>query len=163
MRRSYLILLVGAAFGVGCSSSVAPGEPDRSVPLARLRPEPYSLTSYSGLHQPQRLVVRDEVAWREVWTAIWRGHSPEPPLPEVDFLQDMLVVVALGQRPMGGFGILADSAFTDNEELVIRVRTIAPGARCFTTGALTQPVDVARVPRMDLAVRFWDQPEVYDC
>lgn len=163
MRRSYLVLLVGATLGAACSASVTAGEPDRAVPLARLRAEPYPLTSYSGLDQPVRMVVRDEVAWREVWTAIWRGHSPEPPLPEVDFSQDMLVVVALGARPTGGFGIFADSAFTDNEELVIRVRTIAPGPRCFTTQAFTQPVDVARVPRMELAVRFRDQPEVHDC
>ena len=163
MRRSYLVLLVGAALGVGCSSSVAPGEPDRAVPLVRLRPEPYSLTSSSGLDQAERMVLRDEVAWREVWAAIWRRHSPEPSLPEVDFSREMLVVVALGQRASGGFRILVDSAFMGVEELVIRVRTIAPGPRCVTTAALTQPVDVARLPRMELAVRFRDQPEVHDC
>lgn len=163
MRPAYLVMLAGAALGVGCSSSVAPGEPERAVPLVRLRPEPYSLTSYSGLDQPARLVVRDEVTWREVWVAIWRRHSPEPSLPEVDFSQEMLVVVALGQRPSGGFGIFADAAFMDDEELVIRVRTVAPGPRCFTTAAVTQPVDVARLPRMELAVRFRDQPEVRGC
>src|SRR5688572_2509444 len=163
MRRSYFLLLVGAALGAACSASMAPGEPGRAVPLVRLRPEPYSFTNYSGLDQPERMVVRDEAAWREVWAAIWQGHSPEPPLPEVDFVQEMLVVVALGERPTGGFGIFADSAFTEGEELVIRVRTIAPGPRCYTTQALTQPVDVARVPRTDLAVRFRDQPEVHEC
>lgn len=163
MRLSSCALLVGAVVGAGCSASVTTGEPDGAVPLVRLRPEPYPLTFYSGLDQPERLVVRDEVAWREVWAAIWRRHSPEPPLPEVDFSQDILVVVALGQRSSGGFGIIADSAFTTNGELMIRVRTIAPGPRCYTTGAFTQPVDVARVPRMALAVRFREQPEVHDC
>jgi hypothetical protein len=163
MRRSHFLLLVGAALGAACSASIAPDVLGRAVPLVRLRPEPYSLTYYSGLDHPERTVVRDEIAWREVWAAIWRGHSPEPPLPQVDFAQEMLVVVALGERLTGGFGIFADSAFTDNEQFVIQVRTIAPGPRCFTTQALTQPVDVARVPRTELAIRFREQPEVHDC
>lgn len=163
MRRWYFVLLVGAALGAGCSASVAPAEPDRTVALVRLRPEPYPLTYYSGLDQAERMVVRDEATWGQVWVAIWRGHSPLPPVPQVDFEREMLVVVALGGRPTGGFGIFADSAFMEGEGLVIRVRTIAPGSRCFTTGALTQPVDVARVPRMELAVHFRDRPEVHDC
>jgi hypothetical protein len=163
MRCPYFLVLVGAALGAACSASIVPGEPGRAVPLVRLRAEPYSFTYYSGLDQPERIVVRDEAAWREIWAAIWRQASPEPPLPEVDFSQDMLVVVALGERLTGGFGILADSAFATEDELVIRVRTIAPGARCGTTQALTQPVDVARVPRAELAVRFRDQPEVHEC
>ena len=162
MRCPYFTVLVGAALAAACSASVVPGEPGRAVPLVRLRAEPYSLTYSSGLTQPERIVIRDEAAWREVWAAIWRRHSPQP-LPEVDFSQEMLVVVALGERPTGGFGILADSAFADDKELVIRVRTITPGPRCGTTQALTQPVDVARVPRTALAVRFRDQPEVHEC
>ena len=162
MRCPYFTVLLGAALGAACSASVVPEEPGRAVPLVRLRAEPYSFTYSSGLAQPERIVVRDEGAWREVWEVIWRQHSPQP-LPEVDFSQEMLVVVALGERPTGGFGILADSAFADDKELVIRVRTITPGPRCGTTQALTQPVDVARVPRTELAVRFRDQPEVHEC
>jgi hypothetical protein len=81
----------------------------------------------------------------------------------VDFGREMLVLVALGSRPTTGYGILVDSAFADGEGLLVQVRTVAPGPRCGTGQALTQPVDVARVPRSEGAVRFRDRPEVIDC
>ena len=85
MRRSHLFRivspLIGIVLGAACSQGLAPGEPGRAVELARLRDEPCPLTFSSGLVEAQRMVVRDEQAWRETWTAIWRGHSPQPPLP----------------------------------------------------------------------------------
>src|SRR5437870_13051462 len=42
------------------------------------------------------------------WTALWREHSarvlPRPELPSADWKEDMVVLVALGQRPGRGFG-----------------------------------------------------------
>lgn len=164
MRYSRFPLLIAAGLtALACSQAAAPREPGTPVRIVRLRPEPYSLTYFSGLDEPQRTVVRDEVAWQAAWTAIWRRHSPEPSLPAVDFEREMLVIAALGSRPTTGHGILVDSAFADGEGLVIHIRTIAPGARCGTGGALTQPVDVARITRADGAVRFRDRPQVHEC
>ena len=164
MRYSRCPLLVAAALSAAaCSQAAAPGASGAAVPVVRLRAEPYSLTYLSGLDEPRRTVVRDEPAWREAWSGIWRRHSPEPPLPQVDFAREMLVVAALGTRPTTGYSILIDSAFADGEGLLVQVRTIAPGPRCGTGQALTQPVDVARVPRTEGAVRFRDRPEVHDC
>jgi hypothetical protein len=164
MRYSAFPLLVAGALGIAaCSQAAAPRDSGAAVDVTRLRPEPYSLTYFSGLDEPQRTVVRDEVAWRAAWAAIWRRHSPEPPLPPVDFEREMLVIAALGSRPSTGYGILVDSAFAEGEGLLVQIRTVAPGVRCGTGGALTQPVDVARVPRTDGAVRFRDQPQVHEC
>ena len=46
---------------------------------------------------------------------------------------------------------------------LVAVRTIAPGKGCVLTQALTQPVDIARVPRHEGQVDFEDRPEVRDC
>jgi hypothetical protein len=164
MRYSSFPLLIAAALSAAaCSQAAAPRESGLPVRVVRLRPEPYSLTYFSGLDEPQRTVVRDELAWRAAWAAIWRRHSPEPPLPHVDFKREMLVIAALGSRPTTGYGILVDSAFAEGEGLLVQIRTVAPGARCGTGQALTQPVDVARVTRTEGAVRFRDQPQVHDC
>ena len=164
MRYSSFPLLIAAALStVACSQAAAPRESGAPIRLERLRSEPYSLTYFSGLDEPQRTIVRDEVAWRAAWAAIWRRHSPEPPLPQVDFEREMLIVAALGSRPSTGYGIFVDSAFAEGEGLLVQIRTVAPGARCGTGGALTQPVDVARVTRIDGAVRFRDQSQVHEC
>jgi hypothetical protein len=109
------------------------------------------------------LVVRDPAAWAEMWAAIWKRHSPLPELPQVDFAREMLVVVALGERLTGGYGILVDSAVATPDRLEIWIRAISPGPSCGVTLALTQPVDIARLPRSDGVVRFHDRTEERAC
>jgi hypothetical protein len=75
----------------------------------------------------------------------------------------MIVVAALGERPTGGFDIVVESATASGDALTVRIRTIAPGPSCITTDVLTQPVDVARLPRTADVVRFVDDASVVDC
>lgn len=136
------------------------GEP---VPLTRLGSAPAPLTYYSGLTTGQRVVIRDAETWRTTWSAIWSRVSPVPDLPSIDFGREMVVVAALGQRSGGGYGILVNAAATDATGLTILIRTTSPGRSCITTQALTQPVDVARLPRSELPVRFFDESVVTAC
>lgn len=134
-----------------------------ALPVDRLRAGPSSFTYNSGLAERERLVVRDRAAWQDLWRRIWSGRSPVPPAPDIDFTRDMVVVVALGERPTGGHGILVDSAQQRSNGLTVVVRTIAPGRGCMLTQALTQPVDIARLPRHDGPVEFEDRAETRDC
>lgn len=171
LRPVVLATVSAAALAAGCrqASPAAPaataehGALPQPVPVTRLRTEPYPLTFSSGLRAPQRSVVRDEGAWREAWAAIWSNHSPTPPLPAVDFTREMIIVVALGERRSGGYSILIDSAAVSDGGLVIWVHTISPGPRCVTTGALTQPVDAARLPQLPGRAEFRERAEVSDC
>lgn len=133
------------------------------LPITRLRAEPYSLTYNSGLTDPARVIVTDAQQWAQVWGAIWRNHSPEPALPQIDFAQERVVVAALGQRNSGGYGILVESAAQHPDYVEVVVQKVSPGARCGVTAALTQPVDVARIPAGTLPVRFRERDAVQEC
>ena len=89
--------------------------------------------------------------------------TPEPALPDVDFAREMVVVAALGERRSGGYAIVLDSATGRGGTLVVHLRTRSPDARCAVTGALTQPVDAARLPRHDGPVEFRERAEVVRC
>jgi hypothetical protein len=142
-------------------AAVAASQPDISV--ARLRSEPYSLDYNSGLDSPARLVVRDAETWRSLWAQIYRNHGVAPPIPTIDFSREMLVVAALGSRASGGYSIMIDGASAQGSDVVVTVRSISPGPKCGVTAALTQPVDVARMPRRDGPVRFVERAEVTAC
>lgn len=142
---------------------MAPDPPGGSAPVVRLRAEAPAFTFHSGFTTRERLVVRDAAAWKDVWGRVSAGMTPAPLPPQVDFAREMLVVAALGERPTGGYGIVVDSAQARSGGLVVTVRTIAPGKGCVLTQALTQPVDIARVPRHEGQVDFEDRPEVRDC
>jgi hypothetical protein len=165
--KSLVIALLGTA-ALACGGAPAPGEPialpsGTPVEFTRLRAEPYSFTYYSGMKQPARIVVRDALTWRSVWTQIWSGTSPVPDLPPVDFTREMIVVAALGEHSSGGYGILVEAAVMGEHGLTVQVQTDAPGRSCMTTAAFSQPVDVARFPLVSGAVRFVDDPITHEC
>jgi hypothetical protein len=145
---------------LGCGSSpAAPGQPGEPLSIVRLGTDAASFTYYSGLKETQRVIVRDRATWQAVWSSIWKMQSPEPPLPDIDFTREMVVVAALGERPTGGYGIFVDAASEGPSGVTVRVRSISPSGACMTTQALTQPVDIARMPRRSGPVAFEERAE----
>ena len=173
MLHNRLLLVVATMTTTAACGPSAAGVPDEQrapasvaapVLVTRLRAEPYSFTSTSALRTAQRTVISDDTSWRAAWTMLWENAASAPPLPAVDFAREMIVLAALGERPTGGYQILLDSAVTTGEKsVVIHVRTVSPGARCGLYQALTQPVDIARLPRLQRAITFRDHAVVAEC
>lgn len=165
MRSAPLLwTLTFALAAASCSKS--PLEPSRitaPLTLSRFSPPNASLSYNSGFVESRRLVVQDATTWREVWGEIWRNVSPAPALPSVDFSRETVVVAALGQRPTGGFSIFVESATDRNGDIVVRIRSVAPGPNCVTTQALTQPVDAARLSRQAQGVTLEEVAETTSC
>jgi hypothetical protein len=161
-----------AALTLACSAPTDPTGGDApvsasplvgAVQVTRFNSEPVAFTANSGLVESRRLVVRDADAWASTWAAVWRNMTPAPSRPDVDFSREMVIVAALGQRTSGGYDIVVDSATATESELVVHVRATSPGASCFVTGALTQPVDIVRLPATTLPVKFVEDAVVHEC
>lgn len=150
----------------GCRSVIAAGQHSlRTAPvsIARLREGATAFSSYAGIGDPMRAVIRDSTAWRELWQRINRPFLPQPALPAVDFGREMIVVAALGSRPNGGYDVVIEGAEQDSAGLRISVRVATPAAGCPTPAVMTQPVDLARVPVSDQPVRFRERDVVVAC
>jgi hypothetical protein len=113
----------------------------------------------TGIAEARRLVIRDANAWAEFWSELGVGDRPE-----VDFTQNVVVAVAAGQRPSGGYEISVGRVSQHNGELTVEVIETTPGPNCMTSSSLTQPVDVVVVPTV--APRGWsfvERKEVRGC
>jgi hypothetical protein len=113
----------------------------------------------TGIGEARRLVIRDANAWAEFWSELGQGDRPA-----VDFARDIVVAVASGQRPSGGYEIGIDRATHRNGELIVELVETAPGPNCMSTTSLTQPVDVVVIPAV--APRSWsfvERKEVRGC
>jgi protease stability complex PrcB-like protein len=113
----------------------------------------------TGVGEARRLVIRDANAWANFWSELGVGDRPA-----VDFTRDMVVAVAAGQRPTGGYEIAVDRVRQADGELTVEVVETAPGPNCVTTASLTQPVDVVVIPA--LTARSWsfvERKEVRGC
>lgn len=113
----------------------------------------------TGVGEARRLIIRDANAWAAFWSELGVGERPA-----VDFTRDMVVAVAAGQRPTGGYEIAVDRVRQVNGELTVEVVETTPGPNCMTAASLTQPVDVVVVPA--LTARSWsfvERKEVRGC
>ncbi len=157
-------LLLGAA--IVCHAGYAAAQHDSSrasVALTRLRDGPTAFTSYSGLADSALVVVRDSSAWQELWQRVNRPFIPAPPVPTVDFQQEMIVVAALGTRPTAGHDVVIEGAQQDSAGIEILVRRSQPAPGCPVAAAVTQPVDLARMRFDRRAVRFRERQVVVPC
>jgi hypothetical protein len=128
------------------------------------RPGPRrSLKFNSGILDPVRVVIRDRDAWLEMWRLLSSKQFPQPPLPEIGFSREMLIVVAMGQRNTVGFDIIVDGVYERGKKLEVDVKSTSPGRACGVPGSLTEPVDVVRGQKSDYPVVFRETNVTREC
>ena len=113
----------------------------------------------SGIGESRRLVIRDANTWAQFWSELGVGDRPS-----VDFNRDVVVAVAAGQRPTGGYEIAIDRVTQSDGQLTVEVVERTPGPNCMTTASLTQPVDVVVLPAADAkSLSFLERKEIRGC
>lgn len=133
------------------------------VSMARLREGPTAFSSYAGIRDPIRAVIRDSTEWRKLWDRINRPFTPAPALPAIDFDREMIVVAGLGTRPSGGYDVVIEGAEQDSAGIQVSVRVATPASGCPVSAVTTQPIDLARIAATDLPVRFREHGVVVAC
>ena len=156
MPRSIVASLVvlGSVTIAGCDS---PSGPSETLPLTRVT------QGYFGAPNPsQRLVVRSQQDFATAWAAIFNNSSPQPPLPNVDFTQEMVIIALSGSKPSGGYCIAVEHATGDRRSATLTVRSVGPTANNTILPVITNPYDIVRVPRRD-RVSFTEVSEIGNC
>jgi hypothetical protein len=154
---AFLALLLPAVVvgSSGCMSTVGPDKP-QALAMQRLGPAGHSLTAFSGYSEPQGFVVHDSTTLLLVWSMIYRDFSPKPPIPSVDFTNQMIVVVALGRRPTGGYDILLDSATYGPSGVTVFFHSVGPDRSADVAQVVTQPADAGILQRVAGPIEFQD-------
>jgi hypothetical protein len=143
-----------SAAGAPPEQGYAPYGNDRTLELRRI-----GQWTRTGIGESRRLVLRDVNGWDQFWSELGVGERPF-----VDFNRDVVVAVAAGQRPTGGYEIMIDRVTQSNGQLTVEVLERTPGPNCMTTASLTQPVDVVVVPAAEAkSLSFLERKEIRAC
>jgi len=147
-----------------CSGAFASGQSSR-VPVAvvKLRDGSVAFSTYTGVRDSLRAVVRDSALWQQLWERINQPFYPRPALPSVDFRREMIVVAALGARPSAGYDVVIERVDRDSTGIEVALRRAAPAPGCPVAAVVTQPLDLARIPASDQPVRFRERTVVVPC
>jgi len=115
--------------------------------------------SRTGIKEARRMVIKEANAWAEFWSELGVGDRPA-----VDFTRDVVIVVAAGERPSGGYEIAVSQVTQTNGELRVEVRETSPGPNCLSSSSLSQPVDVVVVQGVKpKSWSFVEQKDVRGC
>jgi hypothetical protein len=168
----FALLVIGiAGLQVPLAAQAEQGKPVPVTPMGRtisgqripFRPGDSSISDHL------RLVVRDREMWAEVWKRIYRfgpnWPNPQmPPLPEIDFSREMVIVAAMGRRPSSGYAIIIDGAYAyeRNYRLEVVVRSVE-NRNCGGFAIMTAPVDIVRLSKTDRTVIFRETEVVPEC
>jgi hypothetical protein len=161
LRILPLLLVPGlAACGGGGGATPAPALPPAPEPLARLEAaQRLYYDDSGGIADSLRIAVRDPAAWRDIWDRATSTLSSPPPLPEIDFAREMVLVVGAG-RMNPGDRIQVDSAGVrreldpdgrSREVMMAQVRIILD---CTGFNADVFPLELVRVRRFDGPLQF---------
>lgn len=168
MRTRSLVTLVAVVLAGACSESPtarqdAPLEALVGNPVQLARFQEYFPAFNSGYGRQTRLVVTTQAEWEAAWARTWENEEPRPPAPAVDFTREVVLLAAMGSRPSGGFRIRVEAAAARTDHTAVRVVEMSPGGNCIVTAALTEPVDIVRLPRAALPVRWETVRAVHSC
>lgn len=167
VKPQFCWLLLAALVLPACWGGSAPAPPtgpehDPVMPLASTARLYYD--NGGGISDSIRIVVRAPDAWNEVWERATSRQAAPPARPDVDFENEMVVVVGAGrmtpedQIRVDSAGVRAertvDGTLEEYFEIVVRTRL---GCRRFESAAF--PLEIVRVPRYDGTVRWTERRE----
>jgi len=175
LRSSPATLLVAtiatvALVQTGCSSDLDPTQPQvaqdvpaDATPVAQGGVETVVTLASQAIREPRRQLVETQAAWEAVWAESSANVLPQPPTPSVDLSEHVLVVLAMGGRPTGGYSISAEALSRRDADLWLTVVERSPGPGCMVTQATTAPLTVVLVPRTGGQLYMVERSETTEC
>jgi PrcB C-terminal len=145
-------------------SQVPAAQRPAGLPLARFDDRTQgSFRHNSGLYEERMIAIRSHPEWQGQWRRITARQGDPPPLPEIGFPREMLLMAAMGPQRSGGYRVVIDKVLDQPGELLAFVRFLSPGRGCGAIAAVTSPVDIVRLPASPKTVRWVVERQSADC
>lgn len=101
-----------------------------------------------------RLVIKNRDEFSNFWKRFTRPSGWAPPLPEVDFSKEMIIVAGMGRRPSPGYMTLIDGACEVDGHVEVFVTNVDDGPCVPVPSVVVAPADLVRIPQTDLPIVF---------
>ncbi|EON93826.1 hypothetical protein MARLIPOL_01940 [Marinobacter lipolyticus SM19] len=140
LRYSRVGFVVSVLLFAGCAATVSRSETSEGAPLARQ----VTQSDHCGLTAPGVVYV-ERYEQLERLSRLPAQNLALESLATVDFEREHLVLVGLGQKPTGGYGVTLDSSAIIDGVLELAVNVRQPSSGTMVTQALTTPCAVIAV------------------
>lgn len=109
--------------------------------------------SHGGYETSKYLIIKDQESLEEIYGKVNMMRRPGLPIPEIDWKNEMVIALFMGQKNSGGYSIVVDkiTSINDNEIEFLLKETKPEG---ITTAVICQPFYFCKVQRTDKDVVF---------
>ncbi|MEQ9544625.1 MAG: protease complex subunit PrcB family protein [Marinobacter sp.] len=150
LRYPRVGFVVSVLLFAGCAATVSRSETSEGAPLARQ----VTQSDHCGLTAPGVVYVERYDQLQRL-SRLPAQNLALDSLVSVDFEREHLVLVGLGQKPTGGYGVTLESSAITEGVLELSVNVRQPSADTMVTQALTTPCAVIAVTS-----QAWDRLRV---
>ncbi len=108
--------------------------------------------AYCNISKPRQEVIKDLSTFKSIWKQL-STQTPDP-IPEIDFSREMVVLVAMGQKPTGGYFVEITKIQPAGKRLRIEVFRKSPPPDAILAQVVTSPFHLVAVPKSSLSPEF---------
>ena len=99
---------------------------------------------YCGIREKVEYVIDNNESWGILWTEMHNISTSTPHLPSVDFQNEVVIAVFIGEFSTGGYSANIKRIEYTTGGYIVHVDEIHPGEGCGLTMALTQPYHIVK-------------------
>ena len=109
--------------------------------------------SHGGYETSKYLVIKNQEALQEVYGKVNMIRRPGLPIPKIDWKNEMVIALFMGQKNSGGYSIIVDKITSLNNDTVeFLLKETKPEG--MATTVICQPFYFCKVQRTDKEVIF---------
>jgi hypothetical protein len=129
----------------------APAAPQSAAATMKMLSGPWMMRGiYSGFDNPFTTVIKT----KEDLQGLWENLSTTDPMPNINFDDQMLIGIFMGEKPSSGFGVYIISITRESSNILVRYRETSPKPNEMTLAVLSQPFQLITTGKSSLPVIF---------
>ncbi|MCI0448075.1 protease complex subunit PrcB family protein [bacterium] len=113
--------------------------------------------TYSGIREPLQKVITANEEWEQLWKKHVSVIVPQPPVPEVDFENNVVAALFAGEKMKSGYQIRLKEVVPQGKDVIVRYKMVEPPENSFTLTVLTQPFIFIKIPKPEGTVQLTQQ------
>jgi len=148
-KLTFFIILFLLLANLGCQKNA-----DNSINApTKLNYDIVTAGQNSGLTIKEDYIIKNNQEWEAVWQKIVANQLEPSAAPAVDFNQETVIVIALGEKKTGGYSVKINNITETENQINIAYSINAPGSNP-TLQAFTQPYIAIKITASDKTITF---------
>jgi hypothetical protein len=104
-----------------------------------------------GTYSGKKDATAQVIATQQEWEQLWKQHTsvlvPQPPLPEVNFENEVVAAIFAGEKNTGGYAVKITNVSAEMDDVIVEYKLTEPQQNSFNIQVITQPFALLKIDK----------------